>query len=120
MKNYGAITIPLTALLRKNAFVWTSTAQEASEKLKATMLSPPLLCLPDFSKKFVVECDASGEGLGAVLMQEGRPIAYLSQELKEMSLSLSTYEKELLALVMAIRKWRHYLQGLHFKFRTEQ
>ncbi|KAJ0082796.1 hypothetical protein Patl1_12023 [Pistacia atlantica] len=82
VKNYGAIAAPLTALLRKNAFLWTSNAQEAFERLKASMASPPVLSLPNFSKKFVVECDALGEGLGAMLMQEGKPIAYFSQGLK--------------------------------------
>lgn len=62
-----------------------------------------MLSLPDFSIKFVVECDASGEGLEAILMLEGKPIAYLSQRLKGRSLSLSTYENEVLTLVMTIR-----------------
>lgn len=62
--------------------------------------------MPDFSKTFVVECDASKDALGVVLMQEGRPLAYLSQALKGKNLFLSTYEKEFLALVLAVQKWR--------------
>ncbi|XP_041009333.1 uncharacterized protein LOC121253378 [Juglans microcarpa x Juglans regia] len=120
VRNYGAIAAPLTALLKKNVFMWSDKAQEAFERLKAAMVSPPVLNLPDFSKRFVVEYDALGEGLGAVLMQDKKPIAYLSQGLKGRSLSLSTYEKELLALVMTIRKLRHYLLGQHFKVRTNQ
>ncbi|KAL2245946.1 UNVERIFIED_CONTAM: Retrovirus-related Pol polyprotein from transposon 17.6 [Sesamum indicum] len=71
----------------------------------------PVLALLDFTKPFVVETDASGRGIGAVLMQEGRPIAYLSKALEPKNLGLSTYEKEFLALLLAVTKWKHYLQG---------
>ena len=84
------------------------------------MVTPLVLTLPNLSKMFVVECDAFGNGLGAVLMQEGRPLAYLSQALKGKNLFLSTYEKELLALVLAVKKWRHYLLGHKFKVRTNK
>ena len=67
------------------------------------MASPPVIVLPDFSKPFVIECDASGIGLGAVLMQVQRPTAFHSQALKGKNLHLSTYE-ELMALVSAVRK----------------
>jgi len=68
------------------------------------MTTPPVLGLPDFTKAFTVECDASGYGIGAVLMQTGQPLAYLSKGLKGKSLHLSTYENELLALVLVVRK----------------
>lgn len=84
------------------------------------MTTPPVLGLPDFSKPFLIECDASGEGLGVVLMQEGKPIAYYSHGLKGRNLLLSTYEKELLALVSAVQKWRHYLLGHKFKVKIDQ
>jgi hypothetical protein len=84
------------------------------------MSTPPVLGLPNFTKKFVIECDASGRVIGAVLMQEGKPLAYLSQGLKGKSLFLSTYENELLALVMAVRKWWHYVLGQTFIVRTDQ
>jgi hypothetical protein len=120
VKGYGGIAVPLTALLKKDSFCWTAKATEAFEKLKEAMVTPLVLRLPDFSQPFVIECDASGEGLGVVLMQEGRPLAYMSQGLKGKSLYYSTYGKELLALVMAVRKWRPYLLGQRFKIKTDQ
>ena len=83
------------------------------------MSNPPILALPDFSKSFVVKCDAFGVGVGAVLMQNQRPIAYHSQALKGKSLALSTYEKELLALVVAVKKWRPYLLGRPFVIKID-
>jgi hypothetical protein len=99
---YGAIAGPLTRLLKKRAFKWDTEADQAFEKLKQAVSTPPVLALPDFNQSFVVECDASGLGLGPVLMQGGRPISYFSKSLKGRELSLSTYEKEFLALVTAV------------------
>lgn len=93
---------------------------EAFQKLKAAMTEPTVLALPNFAKPFIIECDASGKGIGVVLMQVGRPIAYLSQVPKGKALNLSTYEKELLALVLFIQKWRPYLLGHRCTIRTDQ
>lgn len=88
--------------------------------LKQAMAAPSVLALTDFSRKFLIECDVSGARVGVVLMEEGRPLAFLSQALKDKSLFLSTYEKELLALLLAIQKWRPYLLGQHHTIRTDQ
>ncbi|GLT61287.1 hypothetical protein SLA2020_340060 [Shorea laevis] len=118
IQDYGKIAAPLNRMLKKNNFAWTAAVEGAFENLKEAMVQAPVLALPDFSKEFVVECDASGVGIGAVLHQ-GRPIAFLSRALQGAQLLLSTYEKEILALVMAVQKWRPYLLGRHFVVRSD-
>ena len=92
----------------------------AFKQLKVALTSPPILCLPDFTQRFVIECDASEIGLGAILTQQNRLVAYFSETLKDLALTLSTYEKEMLAIVKAIKKWRPYLLGKPFTVRTNQ
>jgi hypothetical protein len=83
------------------------------------MTSTPVLALPDFSKQFLVEIDASDSGLGAVLMQDDRPMAFLSKPLSQSSKHLSIYEKEFLALIMAVERWCPYLQRQEFLIRID-
>jgi hypothetical protein len=71
VKNYGKIATPLTALLKKNSFTWTPIAAQDFQTLKMAMCTTPVPTLPDFTKTFVLECDASGKGIGVLLMQEG-------------------------------------------------
>jgi hypothetical protein len=82
--------------------------------MKKIMTSPPVLILPNFTLPFEVECDAAGRGLRVVLMQQRQPIAFFSKALAEGNLSKSDYEKELMALVLSIQHWRHYLLGKKF------
>jgi len=106
VKNYTHKTAPLTNLLKKNSFQWNSEAEKCFETLKCMMSSTPILAMPDFTKPFAVECDTSGFGLGAVLMQEGHPIAFESRKLNKRESLKSTYDKEMLAIIHALTKWR--------------
>ena len=90
-------------------FKWDSEQDHAFIEIKERLCSAPLLALLDFSKTFEIECDASRIGIGAVLMQEKRPIAYLSEKLNEATLNYLTYDKELYALVRALETLQHYL-----------
>jgi hypothetical protein len=120
IQDYRKIAAPLNRMLKKNNFAWTATIEIAFENPKQAMTKAPILALPNFSKEFVVECDACGVGIGVVLHQE-RPIAFLSQALQgTKQLLQSTYEKEMLALVMAVQKWRPYLLGRLFVVRSNQ
>lgn len=104
VKNFGAIARPLTNLTKKDSFVWSEEAQTAFDCLKQTLCQAPILALPLFDKPFVVETDACGQGISAVLMQEGHQLSYISRHLKGKQLHLSIYEKELLAVVFAVQK----------------
>jgi RNase H-like domain found in reverse transcriptase len=104
IKHYGLISKLLTELLKKNAFKWSEQASQAFEELKKVMCCAPVLALPNFQKEFVLETYASDEGVRAVLMQEKRPITYLSKALGVKNKTKSTYEKEVLALLTAVQK----------------
>jgi hypothetical protein len=100
VKDFGSIASPLNELTKKDVpFVWGDAQQEAFMILKDKLTHAPLLLLQDLNKMFELECDASGIGLGGVLLQEGQPVAYFSENLSGPSLNYSTYDKELYALV---------------------
>ena len=107
VQHFVTITRPFTVLTKKDAFTWNEEAHEAFIKLKETLCNAPMLALPRFDKQFIVKTDACGVGIGAVLMQEGHHVAYISRHLKGRQLHLSIYEKELLAVVYAVQKWCH-------------
>jgi hypothetical protein len=118
VNNYGTMAAPLTALLKKDGFVWDDAAKVALTALKAVVTSAPVLAMPDFAKLFVVECDASSSGFGAVLVQEGHPVAFFSRSVAPKHWALAAYERELIGLVQAVRHWRPYLWGHHFIVKT--
>ncbi|XP_026419667.1 uncharacterized protein LOC113315618 [Papaver somniferum] len=119
IKGYGNISKPLTYILKKDAFHWSAAAQEAFQALKYEMTRALVLALPDFTKQFILETNACDRGVGAVLMQEGRPLSFFSKALGPKTLALSTYERELLAIVMAVQKWRYYLSHSNFIIHTD-
>lgn len=120
VKEYAQLARPLTEQLRKDAFAWNEAAFAASIALKQAMTKALVLSLPDFSKLFVIETDASNSGIGAVLLQEKHPITFFSKALGIRASLKPIYEKELMAIVFAILKWRHYLLGRKFVVRTDQ
>ena len=120
MRGYGQVVRPLTEQLKKDCYRWNEEIEQAFHQLKEVMTQVPVLAMPDFSKPFVIEADASGFAVEAMLMQEGRPVAYHSQVLGQRARQKSAYEKELMAIVMVVLKWRPYLLGQHFIIRTDQ
>jgi hypothetical protein len=119
VKGYGILAKPLTVLLQKQAFVWTSEAQAAFDQLKQAMSCTPVLAMLDFSKPFCIETDACATGIGAVLLQAGHPIAYYSKALSVNNKKLSIYEKEFLAIMMVVDRWRPYLSRGPFVIKTD-
>ena len=92
-------------------YKWGSEQEDAFQTLKQKLCDAPILALPDGNDDFVVYCDASGQGLGCVLMQRGKVIAYASRQLKIHEKNYTTHDLELGAVVFALKIWRHYLYG---------
>jgi hypothetical protein len=110
--DFSRIAKPMTELLKKGVkFMWTEACEKAFHTLRQHLTSAPVLVQPDNSKPFEVFCDASGTGLGCVLMQEGRVIAYASRALRPHEINYPTHDLALAAVVHALKIWRHYLMG---------
>ena len=122
--DFATIAEPLHALTRKNViFKWTSEQEKAFTTLKFLLTSTPVLATPNFEQPFIVRTDASDKGIGAVLMQQEndlfRPLCFESRKLKPAEIDYPVHEKEFLAIVYALKKWRHYLEGSDFKVITD-
>ena len=98
--------------------MWSSEAQSAFDQLKRALTTAPVLSLPNFQKQFVIETDACDVGIGAVLMQQDHPIAFVSRALGPRNRGLSVYEKEYMAILLAVEHWRPYLQFQEFGNKT--
>jgi hypothetical protein len=102
-------------------FVWTSEHEAAFQALKQALSQSPVLALPNyFAKPFTIETDASDSRVGAVLMQDGHPLAFFSKALGPKTRALSTYKKEFMAILLAVQQWRSYLQFQEFVILTDQ
>jgi hypothetical protein len=119
IQNYGKIATPLTILLKKNDFNWTLTTNQSFHALKEDMFITFVLALPNINNTFFLECDALGKGIGAILMQEGRLVAFTSKQLLEWQLGQSIYGNEILAIIHALDLLRPYLLGQHFQSKTD-
>jgi hypothetical protein len=115
VKDFSKIAAPLTTLTGNVPFVWSPAAETAFQSLKTSLTSAPILCLPDCSKPFILECDASKFAVGQVLCQgEGRDrrvVAYESRKMIPAELNYPVHDQELLSVIHGLRKWRHYLHG---------
>jgi hypothetical protein len=109
VKDFSTIAAPINELTKKDVpFHWGAARMKAFEELTTKLTTAPPLALLDFGKTFEIECDASRVGIGGVLMQEGRPIAYFSGKLSGPTLNYSVYDKEFYALVRSLETWQHY------------
>jgi hypothetical protein len=118
--DFSRIAKPITELLKKEAkFVWSQKCEDAFHALRKHLTTAPVLAQPDNSKPFDVYCDASGTGLGCVLMQDNQVIAYASRALRPHEQNYPTHDLELAAVVHALKMWRHYLMGTHCNIFTD-
>jgi hypothetical protein len=110
IEGFSKIARPMTELLKKEKkFNWTESCERSFQELKRRLTTAPVLILPDIQRDFVVYCDASQQGLGCVLMQDGKVVTYASRQLKPHEQNYPTHDLKFAAVVHALKIWRHYL-----------
>jgi hypothetical protein len=118
--DFSRIAKPMTQLLKKGVkFEWSQKCEDAFHTLRQHLTTAPVLAQPDNTRPFEVYCDASGTGLGCVLMQDNRVIVYASRALRPIEQNYPTHDLELAAVVHALKIWRHYLMGTHCNIYTD-
>jgi hypothetical protein len=112
IEGFSKMSKPMTELLEKDKkFEWMSACEASFQELKMRLTTAPILVMPDMEKPFSIYCDASGQGLGCVLMQDGHMLAYASRQLRKHEVHYPTDDLELAVVVHALKIWRHYLMG---------
>jgi hypothetical protein len=112
IEGFSKIARPMTELLKKEKkFNWSESCEKSFQELKRRLTTAPVLTLPDIQRDFVVYCDASRQGLGCVLMQDGKVVVYASRQLKPHEQNYPTHDLEFAAVVHALKIWRHYVIG---------
>ncbi len=120
ISNFAKIAAPLTRLTQKGVrYEWTQTCEESFQELKNRLTTAPILALPIMGEEFTIYCDASKIGLGCVLMQKGKLIAYASRQLKSYEKNYPTHDMELAVVIFVLKIWRHYLYGEHCEIYTD-
>ncbi|WMV28793.1 hypothetical protein MTR67_022178 [Solanum verrucosum] len=120
VEGFSFIASPLTKLTQKTVkFQWSEACEKSFQEMKNRLITAPVLTLPEATQGFVVYCDTSRVGLGCVLIQNGKVIAYASKQLKVHEKNYPTYDLELAAVVFALKIWRHYLYGVHVDVYTD-
>jgi hypothetical protein len=120
VKGFSWISKPMTELLEKDKkFEWTPTCEASFQQLKKRLTTAPILVMSDIEKLFSIYFEASGRGLGCVLMQDGHVVVYASRPLRKHEVHYPTYDLELVAVVHTLKIWKHYLMGKRCELYTD-
>ena len=120
VQDFSKIAAPMTQLTRKNQkFIWSDKCEASFKEIKNKLTTAPVLTLPQTGTDFAIYCDASRVGLGCVLMQNDRVIAYASRQLKQHEKNYPTHDLEMAAVIFALKLWRHYLYGVKCEIFTD-
>jgi hypothetical protein len=120
IEGFSKISKPMTELLEKvNKFEWTPACEASFQEFKKRLTTAPILVIPDMEKLFSIYCDASGQGLGCVLMQDGHVVAYASRQQRKHEAHCPTHDLEFATVVHALKIWRHYLMGKRCELYTD-